>query len=220
MSDRSWKRVLVATACEDEKCDVGYTVSLIESVKTAMNSETLLFPVFFNKTEGLSMAINRALTACWQEKLDSVVFVASDISWSSELMTAILSSPMNVIAAPVSGERGFEVSLGDLSRLQRSEDGSAIKVFNASVDFLRLSGQIVSELCEGSPSINVKEEEVKLVIRLGDNYSSYHTEGEVLASRLFELGADVWLHTTHTASKRSVTRNLTDFNQALAEAIG
>jgi hypothetical protein len=209
------KRILLAVITEADVCSASFCVSLAQSAKVGLMNDVEFFPVFLPANGNWSMAFNQAVTLMWTEKLDGFLCVSPRVSWQPEFLLTLTHSDKDAVAIPVATRNGFEVSLGEVARLQEDTESGEIKVRGASLDFIYLSSYAVEQLCTTHPTINYKGQEVKLVLQHGDIYDSYFSPGDILAYRLREQGIELWLSTKHTAHRQDAIEYSNDFASVL-----
>lgn len=185
------KRILLAVITEGDLCVAPFCSSLSQSIKVALANDIELFPVFFPADGNWSMAFNQAATLAWQEKLDGFLCVSPRVSWSAESLLALVSTEHDAVALPVATRNGFQVQLGEIARLE--DDGAAIKVQGASLDFIYLSPYALDRLCETHPFVDYKGTQVKLILQSGDIYAAYFDPSDILAYRLREQSIELWV---------------------------
>lgn len=214
--DSKIKSILVVTAADSDSVSSNYAASLIETCKVGLQHGFNLIPAIANSGGNLAMMINQAITACWSQKLDGVFFIHPDTSWDPTVAIGMLLQNKNAIAAPVSTFNGFELNLGEISRLQ--EDSNAnLKIISASTDFYFISSDTATSLCERTHTVKYGEQEVKLVLENADRFSTVIECQEVLSNKIFALGYDLWLYGGGTVFKHQKINSNTDFQMALKE---
>jgi hypothetical protein len=185
------KRILLAVITEGDLCVAPFCSSLVQSVKVALANDIELFPVFFPADGNWSMGFNQGVTLAWQEKLDGFLCVSPRVSWSAESLLALVSTKHDAVALPVATRSGFQVQLGEIARLQ--DDGAAIKVQGASLDFIYLSPYALDRLCQTHPFVDYKGNQTKLILQSGDIYAAYFDPSDILAYRLREQSIELWV---------------------------
>ena len=211
------KRILLATITENNQCSVAFTPSLVSTLRFLGNTQIEAIPIFIPALGNWAMAANQAITAAWANNLDGLVILNPNVGWAPEAFAALCATDKDAVAIPVATQGGFDVTFGEIARLQEDEATSEVKVARASLDFFYLSFYAIGQLAEAHPTVFYRGEETKLVLQSGDIYSSYHTHDEVLAFRLRELGIEVWLNPAHTASLHENLGSTGNFATALAE---
>jgi hypothetical protein len=161
------------------------------------------------------MAANQAMTVTWAEKLDGLVLVNPRVGWQAESLIDLCQTDKDAVALPVSTQAGFNIKLGEVSRLQEDESTGEIKVQGASLSFFYLSSYALGQLAESHPTVSYHGMDTKLILQSGDIYASYHTHEEVLAYRLRELGIEIWVNSRHTVKSQELTESAGDFAQVL-----
>ena len=209
------KRILLAVITEGDLCVAPFCVSLVQSVKVGLANDIELFPVFFPADGNWSMAFNQAATLAWTEKLDGFLCVSPRVSWSAESLLALVSTEHDAVALPVATRNGFQVQLGELARLQ--DDGAAIKVQGASLDFIYLSPYALDRLCECHPYIDYKGNQTKLILQSGDIYAAYFDPSDILAYRLREQSIELWVCYKHSAYRSDSIEYTASFEQILKD---
>ena len=212
-----FKRYVIATFLNEPKCDMFYTHALCESAKAFLANQIVLIPTITNATDGKVMAFNQAITLAWQEKVDGIVFISPDASWSPQALFELISSDKDCVALPVMTANGIEVELGEIPRLQRDEQTGEIKVPYAALDFMYLSAYTINELCNTHQSIDYNGQETKLVLQTGDIFTGYYNESQILKSRLSELNIETWVNPNHTIATRQTQVYANDFNAILTD---
>jgi hypothetical protein len=209
------KRVLLAVITEGDLCVAPFCSSLAQSIKVALANDIELFPVFFPADGNWSMAFNQAVTLAWQEKLDGFLCVSPRVSWSAEGLLALINCEKDAVATPVATRNGFQVQLGEIARLQ--DDGAAIKVQGASLDFVYLSSCSIERLCETHSFVDYKGNPVKLILQSGDIYAAYFDPSDILAYRLREQGIELWVNYKYSAFRSDAIEYTANFEQVLTE---
>lgn len=209
------KRVLLATITENDQCSSGFANSLVQTVRAGLHNQVEILPVFYSGSGNWAMAANQAMTLSWQEKLDGLFLVNSAVSWNPDQLLEVCLSDKDAIAMPVATRNGFEISLGEISRLQEDDKTGEVKVAGASLDLFYLSSYSLKQLSETHPQVQYQGQGTKLILQSGDIYSSYHTHEEVLAYRLRELGIEVWINPAHTAFRRDTVDYTANFSEVL-----
>ena len=211
------KRILVATITENDQCSSFFASSLTQSVRIGLASDVEVLPVFYRSMGNWAMAANQAMTLAWQKKLDGVVFADPSVSWQPEALMDLCKTNKDAVALPVSTSAGFDISLGEISRIQEDEGTGEIKVRAASLQFFFLSSYALEKLAETHPSVSYYGGDVKLILQSGDIYASYHTHEEVLSYRLWEINVEIWVNPHHTVHRHEYAENGADFAQALQQ---
>ena len=207
------KRILLAVITEGDLCVAPFCVSLVQSVKVALANDIELFPVFFPADGNWSMGFNQAVTLAWQEKLDGFLCVSPRVSWSAESLLALVSTEHDTVALPVATRNGFQVQLGEIARLQ--DDGAAVKVQGASLDFVYLSPYAIGRLCQTHPFVDYKGNQVKLILQSGDIYAAYFDPSDILAYRLREQSIEIWVCYKHSAYRSDSIEYKATFEEIL-----
>jgi hypothetical protein len=207
------KRILLAVITEGDLCVAPFCVSLVQSVKVALANDIELFPVFFPTDGNWSMAFNQAVTLAWQEKLDGFLCVSPRVSWSAEGLLALINCEKDAVATPVATRNGFQVQLGEIARLQ--DDGAAVKVQGASLDFIYLSPYALDRLCQTHPFVDYKGNQVKLILQSGDIYAAYFDPSDILAYRLREQSIELWVCYKHSAYRSDSIEYSSNFEEIL-----
>jgi hypothetical protein len=213
------KNVIIGTVSDENTVTMEYTFSLVETVKEALKQNIVLHPILCRSSGNTTMRINQLITMAWKEKVDAIVLVSPNASWTSECLMALTQSETEVIALPVCGPNGFFVGTTEVERLQTNKKGE-IKIQRTGLEFMKLSSEVLNSLCESAPSIQYEGNEVKVVIGGLEQYSSYATDAEILFSRTKECGYEVWLNPNHTVQTSTVHRTQGDFSVVLKEAKG
>ena len=207
------KRILLAVITEGDLCVAPFCSSLVQSVKVALTNDIEIFPVFFPADGNWSMAFNQAATLAWTEKLDGFLCVSPRVSWSAESLIALVNSDKDAVATPVATRNGFQVQLGEIARLQ--EDGAAIKVQGASLDFIYLSPYAIDRLCECHPFVEYRGNQTKLILQSGDIYAAYFDPSDILAYRLREQSIELWVCYKHSAYRSDSIEYTANFEEIL-----
>jgi len=207
------KRILLAVITEGDLCVAPFCSSLAQSIKVALANDIELFPVFFPADGNWSMAFNQGVTLVWQEKLDGFVCINPRVSWDADALIALINSNKDAVATPVATRNGFSVQLGEIARLQ--EDGAAIKVQGASLDFIYLSPYAIDRLCETHPFVDYKGNQIKLILQSGDLYAAYFDPSDILAYRLREQGIELWVNYKHSAYRQDSIDYPANFEEVL-----
>jgi hypothetical protein len=209
------KRILLAVITEGDLCVAFFCSSLAQSVKVALANDIELFPVFFDANGNWSMAFNQAATLAWTEKLDGFLCVSPRVSWGAEALIELVNSDKDAVATPVATRSGFQVQLGEIARLQ--DDGAAIKVQGASLDFIYLSPYALDRLCQCHPFIDYRGNQVKLILQSGDIYAAYFDPSDILAYRLREQSIELWVNYKHSAHRQDAIEYTANFEQILMD---
>ena len=209
------RRILIAATTEADVCSASFCLSLSQSVSLGLYNNLEFLSVFVPTNGNSSMAFNQAITLAWTEKLDGFVCVSSKASWHPQSLLDLVSSDKDAVAMPVATKGGFDVSLGEISRLQEDTERGEIKVRGASLDFIYLSPYAVDQLCTTHPTVNYKGQEVKLVLQCGDIYDSYYGPDDILAYRLLEQGIELWLSSRNTAHRHDTIEYTNEFSSVL-----
>ena len=211
------KRILLAVITEADVCSASFCASLAQSVGAGLYNEVEFISAFVPANGNSSMAFNQAVTLAWEQKLDGFVCVSPRVSWNPQSLLALIDSDKDAVAMPVATKGGFEVSLGEVARLQEDAESGEIKVRGASLDFIYLSPYAVNQLCTAHPTVSYRNQEIKLVLQCGDIYDSYHSPGDILAYRLRERGIELWLSTRNTAHRQDVIEYTNNFEKVLEQ---
>ena len=209
------KRILLAVITEADTCSASFCASLAQSVRLGLYNEVEILPAFFAANGNWSMAFNQAATLSWNEKLDGFLCVSPRLSWQPESLLDLVNSDKDAVVMPVATKGGFEVSLGEVARLQEDAATGEIKVPGASIDLLYLSPYAIDQLCTTHPTVTYKGQEVKLVLQYGDIYDSYFSPSDILAYRLREHGIELWLAAKHTAHRQDAIEYTNNFATVL-----
>ena len=211
------KRILLAVITEADVCSASFCSSLAESVKVGLANNVEYFPVFFPANGNWSMAFNQAVTIAWREQLDGFLCVSPRVSWVPSSLVELTDTDKDAVALPVATRNGFELSLGEIARLQDDPESGEIKVLGASLEFIYLSSYAVTQLCTTHPTINYKNSEVKLILQSGDIYNAYFDPSEILAYRLREQGIELWVNPKHTAHRQDSIEYPNNFDEVLQQ---
>lgn len=209
------KRILLAVITEADVCSASFCASLAQSVGGGLYNDLEIVSAFVPANGNSSMAFNQAITLAWTEKLDGFVCVSPKVSWQAQSLLALVNSDKDAVVMPVATKGGFEVSLGEVARLQEDTESGEIKVRGASLDFIYLSPYAVDQLCTTHPTVNYKGQEIKLVLQCGDIYDSYYSPSDILAYRLRERGIELWLSARNTAHRHDAIEYTNDFAAVL-----
>ena len=207
------KRILLAVITEGDLCVAPFCSSLAQSIKVALANDIELFPVFFPADGNWSMGFNQAVTLAWQEKLDGFLCVSPRVSWSAESLLELIRTEHDAVALPVATRNGFQVQLGELARLQ--DDGAAIKVQGASLDFIYLSPYALDRLCECHPFVEYRGNQTKLILQSGDIYAAYFDPSDILAYRLREQSIELWVNYKYSAYRQDAIEYSANFEEIL-----
>lgn len=208
------KRILIATVTEADTCSASFCISLAQSVKVGLGAGVDFLPVAFSANGNWSMAFNQAVTLAWQEGLDGFLCISPRVTWQPQSLLELINSKHDAVAIPVATKGGFDVSLGEIARLQEDANGE-IKVLGASLDFLYLSPYAVNQLCTTHPMVTYKNQDIKLILQSGDIYNTYADPSDILAYRLIEQGIEMWVNARHTAHRQDLVDYTASFSQIL-----
>lgn len=211
------KRILLAVITEGDLCIAHFCSSLAQSVNVGMQNNILFLPVFIRSESNWSMAFNQAITIAWKEAVDGLVFIHPFVRWEPQGLVDIVQTSKDAVGLPVATRNGFEVSLGEISRLQEDEKTGEIKVKGCSLNFFFLSSYAVSTLCGTHPVVAYAGTDVKLVLQSGENYSSFVSPSEILAHRLIEQGIETWVDPRHTACRQDFVEYPNNFGNLLQQ---
>jgi hypothetical protein len=211
------KRVLLATITENDQCSSGFANSLVQTVRAGLHTQVEILPVFYSASGNWGMAANLAMTLAWKNELDGLFLVNPSVSWDPAQLLEVCLSDKDAIAVPVATRDGFDISLGEISRLQEDDKTGEVKVAGASLDLFYLSSYSLKQLSDTHPEVQYLGQDTKLILQSGDIYSSYHTHEEVLAYRLRELGIEIWVNPSHTAVRRDTVEYSADFASVLKQ---
>jgi hypothetical protein len=209
------KRILLAVITEGDVCLSPFCSSLAQSIKVSLANDIELFPVFFEANGNWSMAFNQAVTLAWTEKLDGFLCVSPRVSWDAESLLELIRTEHDAVALPVATRSGFQVQLGEIARLQ--DDGAAIKVQGASLDFVCLSPYAIDRLCQTHPFVDYKGNQIKLILQSGDIYAAYFDPSDILAYRLREQSIELWVCYKHSAFRSDAIEYTANFEQILED---
>lgn len=209
------KRILLAVITEADTCSASFCVALAQTAKVGLGAGIEFFPVILPANGNWSMAFNQGVTLAWQEKLDGFLCVSPRVSWQPESLLEIVSTKYDAVAMPVATRNGFEVQLGEVSRLQDDPESGEIKVLGASLDLIYLSPHAVGQLCETHPTVSYRGSDVKLILQSGDIYAAYFDPSDILAYRLREQGVELWVSSKHTACRQDAVEYSNDFASVL-----
>ncbi len=211
------KRILLAIITEADTCSASFCVSLTQTAKVGLSAGIELFPVVFPANGNWSMGFNQGVSLAWSEKLDGFLCVSPRVAWQPEAMLELVSSNKDVVAMPVATKSGFEISLGEVARLQEDAESGEIKVQGASLDCIYLSPYTINQLCSTHPTVSYRNQDVKLILQSGDIYNSYFDPSDILAYRLRELGIEMWLSSKHTAFRQDAVEYTNNFEEVLQQ---
>jgi hypothetical protein len=196
------KRILISVITEGDSCVAPFCSSLVESVRLGLANDVEFFPVFFESRGNWAMAFNHSLTITWAEKLDGMVCISPQVSWAPSDLLSLISTDKEVVCLPVHTGEGFDMDMGEISRLKEEEETGEIQVYNSSLEFIYLGANAINKMCETHHSVDYRGNSVKLVIQSGDIYDSYYPSSEILSYRLREQGFETWVSSRHTAYRR------------------
>ena len=129
----------------------------------------------------------------------------------------LVNSDKDAVAMPVATRGGFEIQLGEITRLQEDEASGEIKVQGASLDFVYLSPYTLNQMCSTHASVNYRGQEIKLILQSGDIYNTYFDPTDILAYRLREQGIEMWVSSKHTAHRQDSIEYVNDFSKILEQ---
>jgi hypothetical protein len=208
------RNILIITPTPDESVSAYYTSSLVQSVKIAERNNINLAPVFL-RDNSEHMVLNLGITLTNDENLDGVVFINREVSWDPENLMDLCSTDKDAAAIPVFDGNTFTLGLGEISRLEEDEKTGEIKVQSASTDFIYLSSQVVSKLCQTHPNINYGGRTVKAIMQGAECFNQYFSTADLLAYRLKEAGYEIWVNPLHNACKASRILQTPSFSEGL-----
>jgi len=214
------KSVLVGTVSERNSVSLEYSFSLAESAKVGLSQSALINPMLCTSSGNTTMRLNQLITIAWERKVDSLILISPDASWSPEAMMAVVDSDTEVVALPVCGSSGFLVGITDVQRIQTKEETGEIKVKSVNLEFFKMGIEVLQSLCESSPTIQYEGGDVKAVISGADFSSVRPTDSEILLGRIQECGYEIWLNPNHTVQTTTVGRTQGDFLAAIGVAKG
>lgn len=209
------KRFLLAVITEGDLCVAHFCNALVQSIKLGGIDGVEFFPVFFPASGNWSMGFNNAVTLAWKEKLDGLVVINPFVAWDPGDLIKFVNTDKDAVGFPVATKTGFDISLGEISRLQEDEETGEIKVMGCSLDLFYLSSYAIERLCQSHPTVKYRGVEVKLIIQSGDIYDSYFNPSDILAYRLREQGIEVWLAAKYTAHRQDYAEYSSNFEEAL-----
>lgn len=210
------KRILLAVITEGDLCIAHFCSSLAETTRMGVEKGVYFFPIFFPAAGNWSMGFNQAVTLAWKEKLDGMVVVHPFVGWNPEDLISLAQTDKDAIGMPVATKKGFEISLGEIARLQEDEETGDIKVQGCSLDCFYLSSYAIGRLCDTHPLINYRNAEVKLIIQSGDIYEAYFHPSDILVYRLREQGIETWLSAKFTAQRQDTVEYPNSFAEVLS----
>lgn len=217
MTEQQFKRYIVATFLDDTTCEMLYTYSLCESTKALLANQIVLIPMLIHCVDGKVMAFNQSLTVAWKEKVDGIVFIDKNSTWNPQALFDVISSDKDCVALPVSKPNGFNIQLGEISRLQRDKNTGEIKVPLASMDFMYLSSYTINEMCITHQSIDYNGQDVKMVLQTGDIFTGYYNESQILNSRLSDINIETWVNPNHSIMTTHKQPIQSDFASLLSD---
>jgi hypothetical protein len=214
------KRILLATITEGDFCVAHFCSSLAQSVRLGIENDTQFWPIFIRSDGNWSMAFNQVMTIAWKEKVDGIVFIHPYVSWDPPGLLGLVHTDKDAVGLPVATRTGFEVSMGEISRLQEDEETGEIKVLGCSLNFFYLSAHAITTLCETHSSVSYAGADVKLILQSGEGYSSFSSPSEVLTHRLIEQGIESWVNSKFTAHRQDLIEYTNNFEGLLKQLKG
>lgn len=211
------KRILIATITEADVCSAFFCISLAQTAKAGLAEGIEFFPVAFPANGNWSMAFNQGITLAWTEKLDGFLCVSPRLSWQPESLLELVTTNKNAVAMPVATRSGFDVSLGEIARLQEDKSTGEIKVLGSSLDLIYLSPYAIDKLCSTHPTVAYQGSDVKLILQHGDIYNAYAEPSDILSYRLREQGIELWLSANHTAHRQDSVEYTNNFAKVLEQ---
>ena len=212
------KRILLACITQaSEQVHTKFVESLIQTLINASQQAIQITPLFLRGSKNWAMEANTAFALATENKFDGLVFVDPDATWSADLFIDLCKTEKDAVAVPLATRGGFEITIGEIARLQEDKSSGEIKVQSASLGFFYLSMYALEQLATTHPTISYMGREIKLILQSGDIYSNYHTHEEVLAYRLRELGIEIWVNPNYTAFLNESIEYSSDFATILSE---
>lgn len=213
------KQVLIATPCLDGKVDAYYVHALCESIKLGLQHDFHIRSIFLSYESILPMARNELINLAWREKYDTMVFIDDDEYWKPECLIEILQSPKDVITVPVvnKGDKkiGFNINLPKNPETDPTD--GYIKVDTTGTGFLKLSKQVVHELCESSPELQFRTRPLRVVCEYGQLAGDFVGEDITLSRKVKELGYNIWVNPKYTVSHLGTKMFRGDFAATLTK---
>lgn len=212
------KQVVLATVVENEQVGMHYCMSLAISKYQAFFKNVEISPLLITSNGNTIMARNQALTWAWENEVDGIIFVDPQMSWEPEDLFALIASDKDAVCLPVATKIGFQLELGEISRLQTDEATGEFKILGSNLEFFYLSKAVLTKLAQSHPVVSYMGAEVKLIIQGADIYSQFFSDGQILTYRLNEAGYELWINPNHTVYKYESSVSSVTFADALKAA--
>ena len=210
----------IATNVPSNQCSSLYCISLSNSVGSfAREGGPGLVPILLDGHGNSAMAFNRVITWAHRDAVEGIFLIGPNMGWDPGVLQTMIASDKDVLAAPVYYNHRYLLEFDELSRTERDKKSGEIKVQTASLDFLFLRKSAIDALCEGHPTVQFNGEEVKMVLQSGDIFSSYHTDGEILAFRLREAGFHIWVDPSLRVRTSSQVLSESNLKEALEKEL-
>lgn len=212
------KNILIATPCLYGKVDAYYVHSLCESIKLGLKHDLHIRSVFLSNESILTIARNELINLAHREQYDSMVFIDDDELWEPKYLIEILLSKKDVIGLPVvnKGDSKMEYNVSfKKDNVVKDEDGF-IKVNTIGTGFLKLSKQVISDLCESNTEMLFRGKKLKNVFEFNYINDAFIGEDIMLCKKLSELGYSIWLNPKHTVSHMGTKMYKGDFSKSFS----
>ena len=196
------KKILIATPCLDQKVDAYFVHSLCESIKLGIKHDLDIRCVFLANESILPMARNELFALAYKENYDTMVFIDDDESWNETALIEIIQSEKDVIALPVvnKGDKDITFNVWLTKEIKKDESDGYIKIHKCGTGFLKLSRKVIEDLWNSNTELVFRNKKIKNICEYTHVNGDFVGEDITLASKIKDLGYDIWLNPNHTVS--------------------
>jgi len=208
-----YRRVMLATPTMDGKVDVEYVISLMESIGRLSEYNISLFPIFLAYDALIQRARNDIIELAINNDVDDIVFIDSDIGWTSDQLIRLLSHNVDFVGGTYrrkSDEETYVMKIKD-DNVTPNEDG-LVEVNGIGCGFMRMTRKCYRLLWESSERYednNGKRNKRVFDIKIINGI--YTSEDISLCYKWQELGGKVWLDPTITCSHTGMKKYTGNF---------
>jgi len=196
------KKILIATPCLDQKVDAYFVHSLCESIKLGIKHDLDIRCVFLANESILPMARNELFALAYKENYDTMVFIDDDESWDETALIEIIQSKKDVIALPVvnKGDKDITFNVWLTKETKKDESDGYITINKCGTGFLKLSRKVIEDLWNSNTQLVFRNKKIKNICEYTHVNGDFVGEDITLASKIKDLGYDIWLNPNHTVS--------------------
>lgn len=195
---------MLATPAYDGRVDVGYTHSLIQSIRLCAQHGIALFPVWWPGEALVQHARNMLVTMALEAGVADVIFVDSDQEWDPQNIVDLLKHDVAVVGAAVrkrEDAESYNIRAKSLNFATDIKTGLWI-VDGIGTGFLRLDKSAMEALWSNSEPYNHNGTKCRMIFDVGVVDGRLMGEDVYMCEKLTALGFNIYVDSSFTVAHR------------------